>query len=363
MSDPKPTTAPSSNKSNTSIFYFGFYGLELTDEASDIWLFGDAGIVPKSSAPQEGVASALIRTYHLHPAILEKWGNKFTEAINDFSNVPVNSYIVVKNRTTSDDSNPVSGENKARIRAKEISSLLGCVLYFSPEGPFAAGLEGEILHWYTKSFEVGEDKSICHLGQAGPPEPLQDRTAYALSNNELRKKLYSQEFDQLTRIFDGREKISSSNLAKVVRASCNRVAEAIRSTSYTGELLSAYTAVDMLLDTASKDHYERRLSMLIGEDEALAYRASEVAKARNAIMHRGEGTDNIRALQAIALALDAVINAAAMAKEIGNSSELQTLLDIQILRRRLNSVLNDPVHPAELISKINLKTPYFRNKY
>lgn len=354
---------------SSSIFYFGFHGLSLKDAGSDQWLFGDCGLIPVSSAPKDlSGAVAGARLYHMEGNLFVKWGEKLGDAISDFANVPTNCYLTVRRsiKTDSGKESPTSAlerEASARRRAKEISSLLTCVLYYSKDGPLATGLDGEILHWSTKTVEIKEDLSTCHIGHGGPPEPLQDRKIFEMKFAELEAKLRSAEFTNLTSLFDLRNPASQGSLAKLIRAACGRVADGIRSPSHIGELLNAYTAIDMLLATPGKEHFVRRLKMLIGDEEADSYRAEKVADDRNAIMHRGDNTTNIRALQAISLALDALLNAAALSVVIKSRDELEAFLDIQSLRKRLHSNNSVEIHPAESISKINLKLPYFRNKY
>lgn len=354
-----------------SFLLFGFFGVNITDDTrkdGDDWLFGDADFRTNGVIQRFDTQSNKVKDCFNIPELKEKWGEQnWIEAMKDFADIPVQACIVIRRERSHWLTSESFQHQDQMDRAAEISALLSCVLFNEPGtgAPFATGMRGEIFHWAHKIVEIHQTNTpvINYFEQSQPPSALKSSKPISMTFESLYERLFNEEYGVITPFFMSNAEEYHHKFAKVLRAAAELIAAAIRSHSTTNQLLGAYTAIEMLVGSHKSEKVLHRLKALIGIEEFQAYRAESVVKARDNAVHNGIIPSDIKGLQAVSLALDALLNVSSLLHYFEQKEQLMAFLDFRGTQELLSQGLRDFLsNPAISSERVNLRFKYARDK-
>lgn len=335
-------------------FLFPMRGLGITDESADLEhpMFMDSTVLSRQHIPEiVSQIKAVKLARGMDPRIAEVSTNQLARSLESADDdlgqpMPVEerpsfqSFIAVKRGGKfypEGISDPKTTE-AANLRAKEIASLLTLVFLARNEKAQTCGLveemqirrgafyQFELIEGYAYSSRLGTSGSIIRSKH----DELQTSRA------QLLELLQSEEYRPLAQILLRQPIGVDESLLTAVHRSALQLSSAIHSTDASVQLLSAVTALEILLTFKTDEvqmgsiygNVERRLSGLLGKDCVTRYKASDVFKARHAYVHEGDILEvPFISMRAVGLALACLLRYAEAAPKFHHKKAFMTYLD------------------------------------
>ncbi len=335
-------------------FLFPISGLGITDMDADLEhpIFKDSTLLSRRHIPEiVSKIKAVKISRGMDPRIAEVSTSQIARSLESADTDPeqpmpleerprFQAFIAVKRRGkmyTEGISDPKTTE-AAYLRAKEIASLLALVFLAQNEKAQTCGLveEMHIRRGAFFQFELIEGYSYSsHLGTSGSiirskHDELQT------SRVQLLELLQSEQYKYLAPILLKESGDVDESLRTTIQQSALQLTAAIHSADASVRLLSAVTALEILLTFKTDEaqmgsiygNVERRLSGLLGRDCVTRYKASDVFKARHAYVHEGDILEvPFISMRAVGLALACLLRYAEAAPKFHHKKAFMTYLD------------------------------------
>ncbi len=311
------------------LIFFPMYGIDITDAEHDLDkpMFGDCTIVSSKHVPElkavvpmmlpndfRTPAGGAVAVEKVFPALLAV-RRKGSISVDDY---PSNSPLI----------------EDARSRAYKLSALLSIVLLAENNYPNTCALAEQVHSANNLGATLDSEKRMVVPGGSPTwgfttkyPAP---GSKLSLSREELSSKLFTGKFVALSEIVAGRRaNLDVTHVKTIVRSSL-AIADAIQAITPSTQLLSAVTALEILL--AGNDEtfasVQRRLGALLGTTAIERYNAEGILKARHGYVHEGDKLEvSLIPLRAIGLGISALARYAEAAQAFPHKQAVMDYLD------------------------------------
>lgn len=325
--------------------FFPLKGLEITDPKHDLKtpLFGDTTVIARSQMKRIVPLLKLNKRHapgHDHEADI-------LHLVTWAGGEEYSSYVAVKR--TGQAGHGVNDNrlaDAAEDRAFVVAAVLSIVFLAESRRGETCGLVQQ-LHRRKRDLAMLEinEGGFVYQGGGGQSRIILDRKFnIQVSRSQLKNLLRQDRYQGLANTVLIQQPELGKSLRNANVQSALRLADAVHAISYSSQLLGAVTAIEILVAEMgdSYDTIKKRLCVLIGDDAVNLYQADAIFQARHRYVHKGEEVELYDlATNAVALALQSLLNYSNASFKFRSKLEIVQYLDFVALSNRISSIWNE----------------------